>query len=470
MRILRHVALGASIACAVGLVAASCAKPETGTVREPAAAARATPERHPSGALVELVQVGAGSRPHGIVAGPGGSIWFTLWNRGSLGTLVPADSLTVTEVAMPRACFQPEDLAPGPDGALWCVAGAGTRIARVAAAAPHAVQVFARLGDARALWSIAPGPGGVFWMGGQQRLVRMRATVPPEYEEYPFAHSRASALGVAVDAAGDVWFARTDGAIGRTNPRLPLAPEIFALPDPKSEPQRIAVAADGSIWFTEFARNVIGRFDPARGEVQEFALPAPDCKPHGIARGPDGALWFTELGAGKLGRIAARAPFAITEFAVPAAASRPWDITPGPDGNLWFTDVGADAIGRLDLAAAQVDIHASEENARAAGVHATTAIVAAADSAGRVDGQLVVACDADCSVSVDGRPMFLSVKGHSRTFPIAPGRHTVAAVAPATGRRATETVELLAGRTVFVSLAGLANPSDSPTATPTRRY
>jgi virginiamycin B lyase len=469
MTTLRRLAFALLLAFTVGLVAASCGKRDAGPDRGAAAASRAKPAARPSGRLVELVALPPGSRPHGIAAGPDGSVWFTLWNRGSLGTLLPGAALSVTEVPLPRACFQTEELAPGPDGALWCVAGGGTRIVRVAAAEPHGVQVFERKGNFRSLWSIAPGPGGLFWMGGARRLVRMRATVPPEYEEYPFAYSNASALGVAVDAAGDVWFTRTDGAIGRTDPRSPLAPEIFGLPDPKSEPQGIAIGPDGSVWFTELAGNAIGRFDPARSAFQEFALPTPDAKPRGITAGPDGALWFTEFGAGKLGRIAAHEPFAVTEFAVPSAASHPWDVARGPDGNVWFTDPGADAIGRIDLAAAQGRVRASEESARSAGVRAKTAIVQATGSAGRVDGQLVVSCDADCMVSVDGTQLFLSVKGRSRTFPIAPGRHTVSAVAPATGRRATQTVEVLAGRTVPVPLEGLADPDASPTATP-RRY
>lgn len=470
MTTLRRLALALLLGFTLGLVAASCAKRDAGPARGPTAASRAKAAARPSGRLVEVIPLPPGSRPHGIVIGPDGNLWFTLWNRGSLGTLGPGEALSVTEVPLPRACFQTEELAPGPDGALWCVAGGGTRIARVAAAEPHGVQVFERLGNFRNLWSIVPGPGGMFWMGGARRLVRMRATVPPEYEEYPFAYSNASALGVAIDTAGDVWFTRTDGAIGRTDPRSPLAPEIFGLPDPKSEPQGIAVGPDRSIWFTELAGNAIGRFDPARNAFQEFALPTPGAKPRGIACGPDGALWFTEFGAGKIGRIAAHEPFAVTEFAIPSAASRPWDIAQGPDGNVWFTDAGADAIGRVDLAAAQAGIRASEENARSAGEHAKTTSVQTTGSAGRVDGQLVVSCDADCMVSVDGTQLFLSVKGRSRTFPIAPGRHTVSAVAPATGRRAEETVEVLAGRTVLVPLEGLADPAESATATPPRRY
>jgi streptogramin lyase len=466
---LRRPARVLLLALALGLVAASCAKREPGPKPGPklgsAAATRATSRGHtPGHELIHLFPFALGSQPHGIVLGPDGNIWFTLWNRGEVAAIVPEEPFTVTEVPLPRPCGQTDAIAPGPDGAVWCVAANGYRIVRVTAAEPHDFQVFERMGNFRELWGIAPAPGGMLWMAGARRLVRMTATVPPEYEEYPFAYSRAAALDLAVDSGGAVWFTRVDGAIGRANAGSPLTPEIFALPDPKCSPQGIAVGPDETIWFTESAGNAIGRFDPFRNEVQEFSLPTPDAKPRSITSGPDGALWFTEHGAGKVGRIAAREPFAVTEFAVPSTVSRPWGIAPGPDGNVWFTDAGADAVGRIDLAVARDRIQASEESARAAGVHAKTTVLQATGTAGRTDGQLVVGCDADCTVSLDGTELFRSVKGQSRTVAVAPGWHVISAVGAADGRRLTKPFEAFAGRTAFVPFAGLAPPE--PTRTP----
>jgi len=467
---LRRAALALPLAFGLVSVAVSCAKREAGPSRGPTAASRAKPARRATHRLVELIPLPPKSQPHGIVAGPDGNLWFTLSNRCALGTLAPDEPSVVTEVPLPASSPRPEELAPGPDGALWCTSAGGTRIVRVAAAAPHELQEFKRLGNFRNLYGIAAGPDGTFWMGGEWRLIRMRATVPPEYEEYPYRYNGGTPLAVAVDSAGNVWFTRGNGTLGRASLRSPLDPEVFELPDPKCWPQGIAVGPDDAIWFTERTGNAVARFDPARNTIQELALPAPKAQPRAIVRGPDGALWFTEPGAGKVGRVAVHEPFAVTEFAVPSEVSRPWAVASGPDGNVWFTDDGANAVGRIDLAAARDEIRSSEERARTAGSHITTTVVKASGFAGPRDGTLIVGADADCTVSLDGKELFRSVKGHSRTLTIAPGWHVVSAVAAADGKRLTQAVQVLAGRTAFVSFEGLAPLDESKKTPPPRHY
>ncbi len=471
MKTLGRAALALLVTSAAIPIALSCARREVGPSRGAAGPTRAKSAGRATGSeLVRLVPLPPRSQPHGIVTASDGSIWCSLWNRGVLARVAAEEPSTVTEIALPPSCGQPDGLAPGPEGTIWCITAGGYRIVRVAAGEPYGPQVFERLGDSRGLYGIAAGPDGLLWMAGARRLVRMRASVPPEYEEYPFAYSKASALGVAVDAAGDIWFTRTDGAIGRARARSPLAPEIFPLPDPKSDPQGIAVGPDGAVWFTELAGNVIGRLDPERNAIQEFTLPTPNARPREIVRGPDDALWFTESGAGKVGRIAAREPFGIAEFAVPAQASRPWGVAAGPDGNVWFTDGGADAVGRIALAVAGERIRASEGGTRVPGGGVRTTGVQPTGSAGRSNAELVVTADADCTVSIDGAELFKSVKGHTRTFAIAPGWHVVSASAAEGGRRLTRAVEAVAGRTTYVSFDGLAPAAGSAKTTqPPRR-
>jgi virginiamycin B lyase len=463
----RRSALAVLLAIAPGLLPVACTKREAGPSGGPAVS-RAKPGRRGGHRLLELIPLPPGSLPHGIVVGPDGHLWFTLANRRALGTLAPGDPTAVTEVPLPVSSPRPEEIASGPDGALWCTAAAGTRIVRVAAAAPHESQEFKRLGSFRNLYGIAAGRDGTLWLGGEFRLIRMRATVPPEYEEYPYRYNGGTPSAVALDAAGNVWFTRGNGMLGRASPQSPLDPEAFELPDPKCWPQGIAVSQDDAVWFTERIGNAVARFGPARHTLLEFALPTPNAQPRAIVRGPDDALWFTEPGAGKVGRIGAREPFAVAEFAVPAAGSRPWAVASGPDGNVWFTDAGANAVGRIDLAAARDEIRSSEERAGTAGSRVTTTVVEASGVAGPKDGTLAVRADADCTFSLDGKELFKSATGHSRTLTLAPGWHVVSAVAAWNGKRITQAVQVIAGRTAFVSFEGLAPPPE-PTKTPPRR-
>jgi virginiamycin B lyase len=467
---LRRAALVVVFAFTFGFVLLSCGKREAGPGREPAAASQAKRARRVTHQLVELIPLPPNSQPQGIVVGPDGHLWFALSNRCALATLTPDEPSSVTEVPLPASCPRPEEIASGPDGALWCTAAAGTRIVRVAAAAPHELQEFKRLGNYRRLNGVTAGRDGTLWLAGEWRLIRMRASVPPEYEEYPYRNSGLGPFGVALDSAGDVWFTSGNGTLARVSPRSPLEPEVFELPDSKCWPQGIAIGPDDAIWFTERTGNAVARFDPAQGTLQEIALPTRSAQPRAITRGPDGAFWFTEPGAGKVGCVAVQEPFAVAEFTVTSETSHPSAVASGPDGNVWFTDPGANAIGRIDLALARDEIRSAEERARTAGPHVTTTAIKTGGSAGPKDGTLVVGADADCTVSLDGKELFKSAKGHSRTLKIAPGWHVVSAVAAADGKRLSQAVQVIAGRTAFVSFEGLAPPEESKKAPTPRRY
>ena len=48
------------------------------------------------------------------------------------------------------------------------------------------------------------------------------------------------------------------------------------------------VAPDGGAWYTGYGANVLGRVDPASGQVKEFSLPTADSGPHGLTDRPAG--------------------------------------------------------------------------------------------------------------------------------------------------------------------------------------
>jgi virginiamycin B lyase len=58
-----------------------------------------------------------GSRPHAIVTGPDGALWFTQWGNNHIGRLTPAGDYA--EFALPTPESEPHGIAAGPDGALW---------------------------------------------------------------------------------------------------------------------------------------------------------------------------------------------------------------------------------------------------------------------------------------------------------------------------------------------------------------
>ena len=103
-------------------------------------------------------------------------------------------------------------------------------------------------------------------------------------------------------------------------------------------------APDGSIWWTGMWASLVGRLDPATGEMDEYKLPIA-ARPHSIVPDEDGNIWYTGNSNGTIGKLDP-ATGLITEY--PTQARDPHSATFHPNGNLYFTAQGAGMLGRLD--------------------------------------------------------------------------------------------------------------------------
>jgi virginiamycin B lyase len=105
-------------------------------------------------------------------------------------------------------------------------------------------------------------------------------------------------------------------------------------------------AADGTIWWSGMFASLIGRLNPATGEMREYKL-APDARPHSIINDQAGNIWYTGNGNGTVGRLDPRTG-EIKVYPMPDPAARD-PHTPIFDrkGTLWFTLQGANMVGRL---------------------------------------------------------------------------------------------------------------------------
>jgi streptogramin lyase len=263
------------------------------------------------------------------------------------------------------------------------------------AAAAHAVLVYR--------------PGG----RGSPRFLPLRtaraATGSPTITTFPITGGVGNPWGMAIDAAGAIWFAEPGcdfaptcpadappGQLGRldpssgafthyTLPHIPGNQPIFVAFDqlgnlwfttpgnsmigefspsagtfvgqwpvtPGSGPWDLTLA-NGQIWFTEHYGAAVGRFDPATHGYEDFPTPSASSNPYGIAAS-GGLIWFTENNS-SVDRVAALdtgANDAIAEYEiVHPYAGTPHLIEVGPDGHPWWTEGWSDTIATLDPAVA----------------------------------------------------------------------------------------------------------------------
>ncbi len=103
-------------------------------------------------------------------------------------------------------------------------------------------------------------------------------------------------------------------------------------------------APDGSIWWTGMWASLLGRLDPATGEMEEYRLPLA-ARPHTIVADDEGYIWYTGNSNATIGRLDPRTGL-ITEY--PTQGRDPHSAVFHVNGNLYFTSQQAGMIGRLN--------------------------------------------------------------------------------------------------------------------------
>ena len=137
-----------------------------------------------------------------------------------------------------------------------------------------------------------------------------------------------------------------------TAPRVDI--REWPTPTRGTHPHDPLATPDGAIWYTGQKANLLGRLDPATGQVREFPLKEPDSGPHGLVADKSGAIWFTAQSKGYIGKLDPTSG-EVREY-IPKSAGRIDPHTPTFDKNgvLWFTAQGASLIGRLDPSSGEI--------------------------------------------------------------------------------------------------------------------
>ena len=193
-------------------------------------------------------------------------------------------------------------------------------------------------------------------VSGSERVVFKEWTTPT-----PGSRSRDPIQA----ADGTIWYAgQWTNLIGRINP---ATGEIKEYPLPvNAKPHTVTLDARGNVWYTGNANATIGYFDPRTEKITEFKMPDPAAKdPHSMIFDAKGILWFTMQVSNRVGRLdPATGNIRLAEMPVPN--SRPYGIKISPDdGAPWFACNGRPCIVRIDPATmALTEVKVPGENGR----------------------------------------------------------------------------------------------------------
>jgi streptogramin lyase len=189
--------------------------------------------------------------------------------------------------------------------------------------------------------------------------------------------------GIALDAAGDVWFTeQIDNRIGRLTPDVthPFAaggvrlrhhaipsgvptiePELSRTEIITSVPHSVAIDRRGIVWFTESATAKLGALEPATGDIREVDVPrnefGGEATPADLVADRGNTIYWTDEYGDQVGSVDATS-------ATPGAWRAGRSFRPGarrsltdsplvtPGGDLVFVELGANLMTRVSGATA----------------------------------------------------------------------------------------------------------------------
>jgi virginiamycin B lyase len=151
-----------------------------------------------------------------------------------------------------------------------------------------------------------------------------------------------------VEAAdGSIWWAGQWGnLIGRIDP---ATGEMTEYPLPESAmPHTVVLDAAGDVWYTGNQNGTMGKLDPATGEITEYKMPDPAAKdPHTAVFDQEGILWFTLQQGNMVGRLdPATGETKLVTMPIPDA--RPYGIKIDAEGTPWFACNGSNCLVKVD--------------------------------------------------------------------------------------------------------------------------
>ena len=131
------------------------------------------------------------------------------------------------------------------------------------------------------------------------------------------------------------WNGQFISLIGRLNPATGEMKEWKL--DPASRPHSITPDAEGNIWYTGNGNGTVGKLVPSTGEITVYKMPDPAARdPHTAIFNKDGHLFFTLQGAGMIGRLIPSTG-EIKLVKLPTPNARPYGIKENSAGQIWFS-------------------------------------------------------------------------------------------------------------------------------------
>lgn len=271
---------------------------------------------------------------------PNGPVYFSAQGSGHLGILDP-QSGKVELVALGRGAA-PHGVVLGPDGAAWLTDGGQNAIARVDSKT-RAVK----------LWKLPEDSGytnlntatfdrhGIHWFTGQSGIYGRLDPRSGELKLFDAPKGRGP-YGIQATPDGTVYYASLAGSyIGRIDATTG-ATAVIEPPTKRQGARRVWSDSKGNVWVAEWNAGNVSRYEPASNRWKTWKAPGDDPHVYAVYVDPADKVWLSEW----TGQVMLRFDPQTEKFESFRSSSRTPNVRQihGRTGEVWTPESGADKL------------------------------------------------------------------------------------------------------------------------------
>jgi virginiamycin B lyase len=289
------------------------------------------------------------ARPTGIhdaAPAPDGGVWFTAQRSGHLGWFDPRTGRT--ELIALGAGSAPHGVIPGPDKAAWITDGGQGAIVRVGWP-DRSVRVFALPGGTpyANLNTATFDADGDLWFTGQSGVVGKLALKSATVTVKDAPRGRGP-YGICTTPGGEVWWCSLAGSFIAHIDRRTGDSTIVAPPTKNQGARRVWSDSHGRIWVSEWLSGNLSMHNPAAKNWRTWKLPGDNPRPYAVYVDAHDKVWVSDFGGNAIFRFdPGTEKFERFGFAREAASVR--QIHGRPD-EVWLPESGTEHISVIRTA------------------------------------------------------------------------------------------------------------------------
>ena len=277
---------------------------------------------------------------HDVAPAPDGGVWFTAQRSGHLGWFDPKRGRT--ELIALGEGSAPHGVIQGPDGAAWITDGGLGAIVRVAWPGRE-IRRFDLPGNGREanLNTAAFDGDGDLWFTGQRGVVGKVATRTGavSVKESPRG---PGPYGICATPRGDVWWCSLAGSFIARIDRASGESAIVEPPTKNQGARRVWSDRRGRIWVSEWNSGNLSVHDPADGSWRAWRLPGEAPRAYAVYVDERDMVWVSDFGGNAVFRFDP-ASERFERFGFPREAVGIRQIL-GRRGEVWLPESGTEHL------------------------------------------------------------------------------------------------------------------------------